>query len=76
MTDFSHLDAIQARLGRERQRLAAATTEGERRFREVQVRAAEREEAAEYAFLGIDPATIPASLDDLTDDELLKELGA
>lgn len=69
MTDFSHLDAIQQRLYREKARLAAATNENERRFREVQVMHAERELAAEYEFLGLgaDPCG-------MSDDELLAEL--
>lgn len=70
-TDFSHLDAILARMSREEQRLAQATTDRERAFRAQQVAAAAKELAAEYKFLGI----TPASLDDvLSDDELLAEL--
>lgn len=72
MTDFSHLDAIQARIGREKAQLAAATTISERQFRMREIAAAEREETAEYAFLGIKPFT----LDDISDDDLLRELGA
>ena len=73
MGDFSHLDAIQARLHREATRLASAKTDRERAFRQREVTAAERELAAEYRFLGI----APPSLDDiLTDDELLAELTA
>lgn len=73
MTDFSHLDAIQARIFREEMRLADATTANERAFRQREIAAAKKEEAAEYKFLGI----APAKLDDiLSDDDLLRELGA
>ena len=68
--DFSHLHAIQERLFRETQRLRCATTEAERAFRHRQVSQAEIEEAAEYRFLGIEPATVA----ELSDDELLAEL--
>ena len=74
MTDFSHLNALEFRLHNERQRLAASRTEKERAMRTVWVAGIEREIAAEYAFLGLEPA--PASLDEITDDELLRELGA
>lgn len=73
MTDFSHLDAIQARLSRETARMACATTEGERAFRQREIIAAEKELAAEYKFLGIEPATLD---DILTDEQLLAELMA
>jgi hypothetical protein len=75
MTDFSHLDALQARLYREGMRLAAAKTLTETNFRLRQIAACEKEIAAEYKFLGITP---PASLDDIlmSDDELLRELTA
>ncbi len=72
MTNFSHLDAIQGRIYRETQRLAAATNENERAFREREIKAAKKEEAAEYKFLGITPP--PESFDDLSDDALLAEL--
>lgn len=71
-TDLSHLDAIQARTRRENARLAAATTETERAFRAREIKAAEKELAAEYKFLGI----APLSLDEIvmSDDELLAAL--
>ena len=69
--DLAHLDAIRDRLAREKLRLAEASTEKEKTFRTVQVHQAEKELANEYAFLGIEPT--PSV--DLTDDELLKELG-
>jgi hypothetical protein len=71
MTDLTHLDAIQARLHRERARLAAATTQKDRTFRTVQIAQAEKEMAAEMKFLGIEDA--PQS--DMTDDDLLAALG-
>lgn len=76
MTDFSHLDAIQHRL-REAKARRDAQEEGSKghEFFAHQVRMIEREEIGEYKFLGIDPATIPASLDDISDDDLLRELG-
>jgi hypothetical protein len=68
MIDRSHLDALRQGLAREKGRLAEAQSEGERALRGVWVAQAEREIAAELAFLGID--------DDapMTDDELLAEL--
>lgn len=71
MTDFSHLDAIQARIFREEARLAAAATDKERAFRQREIIAAKKEEAAEYKFLGIEPAILG---DVLTDDDMLNEL--
>lgn len=64
--DFSHLNAIQERLHRETMRFMS-TTGKEREFRFSQVKQAEKELAAEYKFLGIEPCT-------MTDDELLAEL--
>lgn len=73
-TDFSHLDALQARLRRETERRDAATNDNERAFRIREITACEKEIAAEYKFLGIEPV----SLDDIimSDDELLRELEA
>ena len=72
MTNFSHLDALQSRLARENGRLAAAKTLTEQNFRLAQIASCEKEIAAEYKFLGIEPV----SLDDIimSDDELLAEL--
>lgn len=67
MTDFSHLDALQARLFREKDRLAVARNENERQFRLREIAACEKEIEGEYKFLGIEPCT-------LSDDELLAEL--
>ena len=72
--DLSHLDAIQSRIGREKARMAAATSENERAFRAREIKAAEKELAAEYKFLGIAPLSLDEIL--LSDDELLAELSA
>jgi len=67
----THLEAIELRLSHERMRLAAAATPAERTFRQVWVEQMEKEIAAERAFLGlpVDPTA------DMSDDELLRELG-
>jgi len=67
MKDTSHLTAIFDRLTRERQRLAEDPTN---EHRKVWVEQAEREYQAELKFLGMD-GTLP----ELSDDDLLKELG-
>lgn len=67
MIDYSHLNAIQDRIHRETMRFMAAHDPKEREFRFSQVCQAERELAAEYKFLGIEPCT-------MSDDELLAEL--
>ena len=71
MTNTSHLVAITERLSREKARLEAATTSQERAFRAVQVSQAEKELAAEFAFLGMD-ATLP----EISADDLMAELMA
>ena len=68
--DFSHLDAIQERIARETQRRDASHNAQVRAFRQMQIDQAEKELAAEYKFLGIEPVTIG----ELSDDELLAEL--
>lgn len=68
--DFSHLDAIQERLHHARQRMALATG-GARDWFAHEVAMIEREEASEYAFLGIKPVPIDEIM---SDDELLAEL--
>lgn len=76
MSDFDHLEAIEQRLGRERDRLASARTDADRAFREREVTAAVRERDAEIAFLerkGVIPALNVADLL-LSDDELLTDL--
>lgn len=72
MTDFSHLNAIQGRIFREEQRLAQARTENERAFRRHEIMMAKREEANEYAFLGIEPVAV----EDMSDADLMAELMA
>ena len=74
MTDLSHLDALQSRLGREKARLAAATNANEKAFRAREIASCEKEIAAEYKFLGIAPLTLNDIL--MSDDDLLAELGA
>ena len=69
MKDISHLDAIRARLERERERLANAATEGERAMRAVWVRGAEKELADELQFLDLS-----APSNTMSDDELLAAL--
>ena len=71
MTDTSHLDALNLRLSNERMRLAAAKTPYERQLRAAWVASAEREVAGELVFLD---AQAPI-LGDLSDEELLAELG-
>jgi hypothetical protein len=70
MTDLSHLDALTARLGREKSRLASAKTQNEKDFRTREITSCEKEIANEYKFLGIDSVVTC----DLSDDELLAEL--
>lgn len=72
MTDMSHLYAIQDRLFHEKARVVEAKTGADREWRLHNVAMIEREEAAEYKFLGIEPVTLD---DILSDDELLAELG-
>ena len=63
MKDFSHLDAIQHRLFRAQQRLAQATAK-DREWYQHEVWMIEREEAAEYQFLGIVPQSIEEIMND------------
>jgi hypothetical protein len=75
--DIYHLDALTERLCHERQCLANAKSDGERELRAVWVSQIEREIEAEKAFLakrGIVIDDVPASLDDISDDEFLAEL--
>ena len=73
MTDFSHLDALQARLRSERASLKAATKSNEIEIRTVWVAQIEREIADEYRFLGIDP-TVPAEFAEMSNADLLAAL--
>lgn len=81
MKDLSHLDALQARLGREKARLAAAQAARPSRklaneiaFRQREIGYCEKEIAQEYEFLGIAPLTQDELA--ISDDELLAELSA
>lgn len=74
MTDLSHLEALQSRLGREKARYASATNANERAFRAREIASCENEITNEYKFLGIPPLTLADLL--ISDDELLRELGA
>lgn len=70
--NYDHLDALIARLGREKDRLASAKTANEIAFREREIAACEREIAGEYKFLGIELLTLDEIM--MSDDELLNEL--
>ena len=72
--DYSHLDALQSRLGHERARWNAAKTDAERESRRVTVAGVEREIESELEFLGFGKLT-PDELA-MSDDELLAELTA
>lgn len=72
MADLTHLNALELRLSNEREYLRAAKSEGEKELRRVWIAQIEKEIAGERKFLGL---TEPAECD-LTDDELLEELGA
>ena len=76
--DTSHLDAIDMRLSHERVRVTEARNAKEKEWREHNVRMIERERADELAFLErksgwVEPAP---ELDDMSDEDLLRELGA
>lgn len=75
MSHFDHLHAIEARLDRALVRLDGARGHRDRQWYEHEVRMAKREIEGEKAFLAARGITVPAT-PDLTDDELLKELGA
>lgn len=71
MRDETHLHALELGLSHERARLAKAISESEKALRAVWVWQIEREIAAEIAFLG--KTEVPEV--DMTDEELLAELG-
>lgn len=71
MANTEHLDALRLRLSNERLRLAAAKTDAEIQFRAVWLAQIEKEIEAEVIFLKIERTSLP----DLTDEELLSELG-
>lgn len=70
--DSTHLSYLELGLHNERTRLAAAKSEGERNMRQAWVSQLEREVAAERAFLGLSDQPVM----DVSDDDLLAELGA
>lgn len=72
MTKFSHLTALEAGLSHERVRLQNANRLGERALRLIWIAQREREIAAERKFLGLDADPVL----DMTEDEVLAELGA
>lgn len=72
MTDTSHLIALMTGLSHERERLANAKSDGEREMRAVWVGQFEKQIADEYAFLGMRPGEVV----EMSDDDLLAELGA
>lgn len=76
MTDFSHLDAIDLRLSHERTRVAQAKTNKEREWREHNVRMIEQERASEIKFLENNGVKFSSIDEILSDDELLRGLGA
>lgn len=67
-----HIDYLQNQLYAEQGRLALAKNPGEIELRTVWCRQLEREIAAEAALTG---DTLATQWDDLSDEELLKELG-
>lgn len=68
----SHLEAIKFRLSNEKERLWNETDPKKALLRTVWVKQAEKELAAEYAFLGIEP---PKTLTSEDAAALLAELG-
>ncbi len=71
---MDHLSALELRLSHERSRLAKAKTAAETAMRSVWVAQIEKEIAAELEFLG--QVETALANENLTDDELLAELGA
>lgn len=69
MNDSLHLQTIKLRLKNEKERLSKSKNEKERYFREVQVIQIEKELKSEKERLGI------LEFENMSDDELLKELG-
>lgn len=68
--DTTHLSYLELGLHNERQRLAEAKSDGERALRQVWVAQLEREVVCERKFLGL-----PEVAEDVSDEELLRELG-
>lgn len=70
--EYSHLEAIEDRIIRERQRLLVAQTENEKRFRAQQIQSAEKEKAQELDFL--EKRGVDVSVYRMTDEEIYAEL--
>ncbi len=70
MTDTSHLIALMTGLSHERERLAAAKSEEERKMRSVWVSQYEKQIEDEYVFLGMGQSVNF----DISDDDLLADL--
>lgn len=70
MINTDHLNALEIRLSHEREYLSAAKTELEKQMRNVWIAGITKEIEAEKKFLGIKDEEI-----NMSDDELLKELG-
>ena len=71
MVDLSHLDALRVRLSHERAYLAGAKTASETELRAVWIAQVQREIEQERRFLGLNEEALP----EMTDDEILAELG-
>jgi len=67
----THLNALELRLSHERTYLAQAKTQNERALRQVWITQIEKEIDGERKFLGLS-----GELPEISDDELLAELGA
>jgi septal ring factor EnvC (AmiA/AmiB activator) len=70
--EYSHLEAIEDRIIRERQRLLTSRTENEKRFRALQILSAEKEKAQELDFL--EKRGVDVSVYRMTDEEIYAEL--
>lgn len=68
---MSHLNALELRLSNERNYLAKAKNKGEKQLRQAWITQIEKEIKAEHQLLGLTEEVEQ----DLTDDELLAELG-
>ncbi len=75
MIDYSHLNALEERLVRERARLYNSKTPCERELRQVWVDGVEKEIASERKFLGL-PAVDTMTEGLLSIDEILEQLEA
>lgn len=74
MYDTSHYTALYTNLSNEKQRLQAATSEGEKALRSAWVGQLERELAAEVVFLKSKGVNVYSVDIELNDDDLLNEL--